>query len=178
MQDQEEQKEDINFLSLLYQRNTFTTANLQVQLEANLDKIRRKQWLEEFPKGSTLLTYLYRITLACEADLTVVELLRRIFARAVSPLLRMISEFITVGAFEDPFSEFFIQKLASKSDKAGAIYRLEPEKVPAFFQNETAEMIFALGSDINLLRQHKPVTSDGDLPDYYKICTVPINNDV
>lgn len=88
---------------MLYKRNTFTTENLKEQLEANLEKIRRKQWLEEFPKGARLLTYLFRITLACEADLTVVELLRRIFARAVSPLLRMISEFITVGTFEDPF---------------------------------------------------------------------------
>ena len=103
IQDKEEKAEDINFLSLLYKRNTFSTNNLQVQLEANLEKIRRKQWLEEFPRGSTLLTYLFRITLACEADLTVVELLRRIFARAVSPLLRMISDFITIGSFEDPF---------------------------------------------------------------------------
>jgi len=101
---------------LLYKRNTFTTENLQEQLEKNLEKIRRKQWLEEFPKGSRLLTYLYRITLACEADLTVVELLRRIFSRTVSPLLRMISEFISIGDFEDPFGEFFIERLPHKSD--------------------------------------------------------------
>jgi hypothetical protein len=72
--------------------------------------------LEEFPRGSDLLSYLFKITLACEADLTVVELLRRVFARAVSPLLRMVSEFITLGTFEDPFLEFFIQKLPSKTD--------------------------------------------------------------
>jgi hypothetical protein len=64
----------------------------------------------------------------------------------------MVSEFITIGSFEDPFNEFFIEKLASKSDQAGAIYRLDVEKVPAFFQNETAHMVFTLGSDINLLK--------------------------
>ena len=58
-----------------------------------------------------MLTYLFRITMACEADITVVELLRRIFARAVAPLFRMISEFITVGQFDDPFNEFFIEQL-------------------------------------------------------------------
>lgn len=108
MEDQEDIVEDINFISLLYKRNTFNTENLKEQLEANLEKIRRKQWLEEFPRGANLLTYLFSITLACEADLNVVELLRRIFSRSIQPLLRMVSEFITVGTFEDPFEEFFI----------------------------------------------------------------------
>ena len=41
--------------------------------------------------------------LASEADLQVIDLLRRIFGQAVRPLLLMISEFITIGSFEDPF---------------------------------------------------------------------------
>lgn len=38
-------------------------------MEVNLEKIRSEQWLNEFPKGARLLTYLYRIMLASEADL-------------------------------------------------------------------------------------------------------------
>jgi len=38
-------------------------------------------------------------------------------------------------------------------------------------------MIFTLGSDINLLKLHKQ-SHNSDLPDYYKICTVPPTADV
>lgn len=40
-----------------------------------------------------------------------IDLLRRIFTQSARPLLRMISEFITIGSFEDPFAEFFVEKL-------------------------------------------------------------------
>ena len=49
--------------------------------------------------------------LACEADLQVIDLLRRIFAQSCKPILLMISQFITLGNFEDPFDEFFVEKL-------------------------------------------------------------------
>ena len=64
-----------------------------------MEKIRTEQWLNEFPRGAKLLTYLYRIMLASEADLQVIDLLRRIFSAAVRPILLMISEFITIGSF-------------------------------------------------------------------------------
>ena len=102
---------DIKFLSLLYKRSAFTAENLQEQLEENLEKIRRKQWLETFPRGAALLTYLYRIMLACESDRQVIDLLRRIFAQSCKPILLMTSQFITLGTFEDPFDEFFVEKL-------------------------------------------------------------------
>ena len=98
-------------MSLLYQRNALTAQNLKEQLEENLEKIRSEQWLNEFPRGAKLLTYLYRIMLASEADLQVIDLLRRIFGQAVRPILLMISEFITIGSFQDPFNEFFVEKL-------------------------------------------------------------------
>ena len=41
--------------------------------------------------------------IASEADLQVIDLLRRIFTQSARPLLLMISEFITIGSFEDPF---------------------------------------------------------------------------
>ena len=98
-------------MALLYQRNALTAENLKEQLEENLEKIRSEQWLNEFPRGAKLLTYLYRIMLASEADLQVIDLLRRIFGQAVRPILLMISEFIIIGSFEDPFQEFFVEKL-------------------------------------------------------------------
>lgn len=102
---------DFKFMALLYQRNALTSTNLQEQIEENLEKIRSEQWLNEFPKGARLLTYLYRIMIASEADLQVIDLLRRIFTQSAHPLLLMISEFITIGSFEDPFEEFFVEKL-------------------------------------------------------------------
>ena len=56
-------------MALLYQRNALTAENLQEQMEENLEKIRTEQWLNDFPRGAKLLTYLYRIMLACESDL-------------------------------------------------------------------------------------------------------------
>ena len=103
--------DEFKFMSLLYQRNALTAENLKEQLEENLEKIRTEQWLNEFPRGAKLLTYLYRIMLASEADLQVIDLLRRIFCAAVRPILLMISEFITIGSFQDPFNEFFVEKL-------------------------------------------------------------------
>lgn len=90
----------------------------------------------------------------------------------------MISEFITVGNFEDPFSEFFIEKLHSKSQQEHAVFKLaqDAEKVPVFMA-DTAEMIFALGSDINLLKLNKQQNSVPDMPDYYKICACPPASD-
>ena len=61
--------DEFKFMSLLYQRNALTADNLKEQLRENLEKIRSEQWLNEFPRGAKLLTYLYRIMLASEADL-------------------------------------------------------------------------------------------------------------
>ena len=58
-----------------------------------------------------MLTYLYRIMIASEADLQVIDLLRKIFSQSVKPILLMISEFITIGSFKDPFDEFFVERL-------------------------------------------------------------------
>ena len=107
----DEPNDELKFMSLLFQRNALTAANLKEQLEENLERIRSDKWLNEFPKGAHLLTYLYRIVLMSEADLQIIGLLRRIFAQAVRPFLLMISEFITIGSFEDPFNEFFVEKL-------------------------------------------------------------------
>lgn len=90
----------------------FTVKNLQKEFEKNLEKIRNQQWLGEFPRGAHLLTYLYRILMCCESDLQAVQLLRDIFRKTIQPLLELIRDFIYVGTFDDPFNEFFIEKLS------------------------------------------------------------------
>jgi len=139
-------------------------------MEENLEKIRSEQWLNEFPKGARLLTYLYRIMLASEADLQVIDLLRQIFSQSVRPILLMISAFITIGSFEDPFKEFFVEKLyrtalikakpsadgdfakfAGSTDDYVFKITSDTEKIPVFL-NDTAVTIFKIGCDLNLLK--------------------------
>jgi len=57
--------------------------------------------------------------IASEADLQVIELLRKVFAQAVRPILLMVSEFITIGSFKDPFDEFFVEKLYRNNNNKG-----------------------------------------------------------
>lgn len=116
-----EQEEEINelgaeneaFQALLYEagvENKFTKANLRAEFEANLERIRQNQWLEEFPRGAHLLSYLYKILMCCESDLQAVDMLRRIFSRTFEPMVEMIASFVYGGDFNDPFGEFFIVK--------------------------------------------------------------------
>ena len=101
--------------------------------------------------------------LASEADLQVIDLLRRIFTQSVRPILLMISEFITIGSFEDPFNEFFVEKLYrnkgsdnnAKTADFDYIFKLtnDLDKIPVFFNaNDTAITIFKIGCDLNLLK--------------------------
>jgi hypothetical protein len=98
-----------------------------------LEKIRNKQWLEEFPRGASLLTYLYKILMCCESDLQAVDLLRTIFRSSIKPLLQMISEFIYSGNFNDPFNEFFVEKIfkqvkgKKKANSDDFIYKLSAD---------------------------------------------------
>ena len=166
---------------------------MKEQIEENLEKIRSEQWLNEFPTGANLLTYLFRIMIASEADLQVIDLLRRIFTQTVRPILLMISEFITIGSFEDPFNEFFVEKLYrnQQTDSPEAddlIYKLtsDPSKIPVFLQSkDSAITIFKIGCDLNLLKKKRKqiVTDSGQhfesvkattkihLPDYFAICS-------
>ena len=104
--------------------------------------------------------------LACEADLQAIDLLRRIFARSMRPILLMISEFITIGSFEDPFNEFFVEKLfrqdnrGKRAEKLGAfaasdeyVYKVsgDHDKIPVFL-NDAAYTIYKIGCDLNLLK--------------------------
>lgn len=103
--------EQEKFQALLYEPAfKFTKANLQAEFEANLERIRQNQWLEEFPRGAHLLTYLYKILMCCESDLQAVDMLRRIFSRTFEPMVEMITDFVFGGDFNDPFGEFFIFK--------------------------------------------------------------------
>ena len=108
-----------------------------------------------------MLTYLYRIVLASEADLSVIDLLRRVFAQACKPLLLMISQFTTVGSFEDPCKEFFVEKLMRKRRFAkkvafgeeDIVYKMtsNQDKIPDFL-SDSAVTVFKIGCDINLLK--------------------------
>ena len=55
--------------------------------------------------------------MCCESDLQAVDLLRDIFAKSIQPLLDMIDDFIYRGTFNDPFGEFFIQKIHKPAAK-------------------------------------------------------------
>lgn len=110
--------------------------------------------------------------IASEADLQVIDLLRRIFSQTVRPLLLMISEFVTIGSFEDPFEEFFVEKLYRNKREQNAdaedaeqqtdaveesdfIYKFtsDPNKIPVFLTpKDTAVTIFKIGCDLNLLK--------------------------
>lgn len=82
----------------------------------------------------------------------------------------MISAFITIGSFEDPFQEFFVEKLyrtalskdkpSTKADTAkfadrtdDYIFKIssDADKIPVFL-NDTAVTIFKIGCDLNLLK--------------------------
>jgi hypothetical protein len=146
----------------------FTVKNLQKEFHHNLEKIRNEQWLGEFPRGAHLLTYLYKILMCCESDLQAVHLLRDIFRKTIQPLLEMINEFIYQGSFDDPFQEFFIEKVpinakARKDSEQSAspllmhhVYKLtqRTEIIPEFIGVKIAEAIFKIGSHINLLQVH------------------------
>ena len=78
----------------------------------------------------------------------------------------MISEFVTIGSFEDPFEEFFVEKLyrnPSKDNQRLAelngvddhIFKIssDHDKIPVFLNaNDTAITIFKIGCDLNLLK--------------------------
>lgn len=88
-----------------------TGKNLRKQFQIDIENIRSKVWIKRFPKGAKLLSFLYKILLCSESDLQAVDLLRRIFQKSSEPLLQMINSFIFYGDFEDPYDEFFVEKL-------------------------------------------------------------------
>ena len=142
------------FNAMLYEageNKQFTKANLQKEFDANLELIKSRQWLEEFPRGSKLLTYLYKILMCCESDLQAVKMLRRIFSRTFEPMLKMITDFIYTGEFDDPFDEFFIEKTRSGTLK---ITKRFEEKVPEFLGVQISKLIFKSGQNLNLLLNH------------------------
>ena len=59
------------FQKMLYggDEQKFTNENLQIEFTKNLERITNQQWLEEFPRGADLLSYLYKILMCCESDL-------------------------------------------------------------------------------------------------------------
>jgi len=102
--------------------------------------------------------------MCCEADLQVVGLLRAIFGKSVQPLLQMISEFIYTGSFNDPFDEFFIEKVYKLNNKAvrtdkvrfnqDFVFKMssDPSKIPSFVGSSISLAIFKVGSHVNLLQ--------------------------
>lgn len=64
--------------------------------------------------------------------------MRTIFSKSVQPLLQMISEFIYTGDFNDPFGEFFIEKIFKIDNKEANsneyLFKLTSniDKIPSF----------------------------------------------
>ena len=75
----------------------------------------KEAWIQEFPKGSNLLSYLYNILVSLESDLSVIDMVRSLFQRTLRPYLNFITSFIFEGEFEDPFGEFYIEKILQES---------------------------------------------------------------
>lgn len=51
----------------------------------------------------------------------------------MQPLLSMIAQFITLGDFEDPFGEFFVEKMTSNKNNDHIAFRQsDKEKTPLF----------------------------------------------
>lgn len=104
----------------------------------------------------------------------------------------MISEFIYTGDYNDPFGEFFIEKVY-KIGNAGAdqeehLYKLtsDLQKIPSFVGPLIAQKIFEVGSHVNLLQMLDAWTNNQaqggatvlgprqlvQKRDYYDICNV------
>ena len=108
----------------------------------------------------------------------------------------MISEFIYTGNFNDPFSEFFIEKIYKMKvdtelipDNEQHLFKLtsDPYKIPSFIGVSIAQAIFKVGSHVNLLQMLDSwsnnqgslqvaipnlSTSSFDKKDYFDICNV------
>ena len=69
-------------------------------------------------------------------------------AKSLQPLLNMIAQFITTGDFEDPFEEFFVEKLESRINRQQVAFRkCEEEKTPIFLR-EISETIYRVGCNV------------------------------
>ena len=110
----------------------------------NAENLRKDRWLKEFPRGAKLLTYLFQILISCEADQQLEPLLRLLFVKSSQPILSMVSDFINQGDFEDPCSEFWIEKTPLRMTK-------DLTKIPGFLEH-CARQIFQTGYALNLLR--------------------------
>ncbi len=124
--------------------------------EEHFDLIRKQQWLTDFPRGAKLLTYLYQILISSEADQQLEPLLRILFTKSVQPIFSMISSFVNYGDFEDPFSEFWVEKSPLRISQSD-------NKIPSFLQSSALE-IFKTGQSLSFLRSLESTLV------YYKIC--------
>jgi hypothetical protein len=136
----------------------------------------KEEWLHEFPKGSSLLSYLYNILVALESDLSVIDtIVRTLFQRTMTPYLNFITSFIYEGDFEDPFGEFYIEKVDHEQGETQDIndqYKISEKQkfkirgentasIPIFLSKYTVQ-IFKCGSMLSLLKEAQGV-------DYFSI---------
>lgn len=61
-------------------------------------------------------------------------------------MFQMVSEFIYTGSFNDPYSEFFIEKVGN-----GFKLTQDPLKIPSFVGGSMALAIFKVGQNVSLL---------------------------
>jgi hypothetical protein len=138
----------------------------------------KEEWFRDFPKGSHLLSYLYNILISLESDLSVIDLIRKLFQKTLSPYLTFITEFIYMGDFHDPFNEFYIKKLdpSRSGDKpmpdvnqplsftTKFAIRNGPSADIPIFLSRFALQIFKSGSALSLLKE---VSAS----EYFEICS-------
>lgn len=131
--------------------------------------LRKDEWFNDFPKGSNLLTYLYNIVISLESDLSATDLARKLFQKALKPYLGFINAFIYQGTFEDPFNEFFVEKLDIQEGELEVKYQQSNNlkisekqkfmmrndtttKIPIFLTN-FAMQIYKCGTALSLLKE-------------------------
>ena len=85
--------------------------------EKSINTLRKEEWLIDFPKGSNLISYLYNILISLESDLSVINLVRKLFQTTLKPYLNFVNSFIYNGDFEDPYNEFYIEKVPSVEEQ-------------------------------------------------------------
>ena len=104
-------------------------------------------------KGGALAGELFKY--AEHGDPFVRATVSRVLEDVCSPLLEMLSQWLSAGDLEDPHGEFFVAQdaAATPSDLWEKGYRLVSENVPPFIRQRTAELALRAGKSINFLQR-------------------------
>lgn len=88
----------------------------------------------------------------------------------------MISEFIYIGSFNDPFSEFFIEEVPKRGGDVTYKLRSDESKIPSFIAPSICTAILKVGTHVHLLSHMDKFKflekKEGKHHEYFNICNV------